>query len=176
MKRAVFMDRDGVINEPILRENKVLSPRQPNELRLVATAGECLARLRAAGFLNIVVTNQPDISRGLMGLDVLEAMHERVRSLLPVDEIMVCPHDDKDRCTCRKPQPGMLLMAAEKWDIALSSSFMVGDQWKDVEAGRGVGCCTVLIDYPYNVDVCPDHRVKSLSEAVDLILRNGVMA
>jgi len=174
MKRAVFFDRDGVVNEPIVKDGKPFSPRQLHELHIMHDAEICLRRLREAGFLNIVVTNQPEISRGMLDKDVLDAMHERLQSTLPIDGVLVCPHDDKDNCPCRKPKPGMLLAAAHQWGLHLAASFMVGDRWKDIAAGREAGCCTVLIDYPYNSDVQSDHRAKSLTEATEFILSNGV--
>jgi D-glycero-D-manno-heptose 1,7-bisphosphate phosphatase len=119
--------------------------------------------------LNIVITNQPDISRGAMDISELEAMHRRIRETLPVDEILTCPHDDNDACDCRKPRPGMLLTAAQTWNIDLRQSFTIGDQWKDMEAGKAAGCTTVLIDYPYNQDVRADVRVPDLPSALQII-------
>lgn len=173
MRRAVFLDRDGVISRPILRDNKPYSPREPDEFHIMENVAMCLRRSKEAGFLNIVVTNQPDLSRGLMVWNSLDTMHSRIKAGLDVDDIMVCPHDDSDKCSCRKPKPGMLLDAARKWNVDLRQSFMIGDQWKDVKAGREAGCYTILIDYPYNQEVDADCRTKDLQSAIDIVLGNG---
>lgn len=169
MTRAIFFDRDGVINRVVFRAGRPCSPRSACQFALLNDARESLRRSRANGFLNIVVTNQPDISRGLMEAAELEAMHRRIRETLAVDDIVVCPHDDADRCDCRKPRPGMLLAAARKWDIDLKMSFMIGDQSKDVEAGRAAGCLAILIDSPYNQDVEADVRARDLAAALRMI-------
>jgi D-glycero-D-manno-heptose 1,7-bisphosphate phosphatase len=173
MKRAVFLDRDGVINRIIFRTGKPCSPRNVSEFEILDGVSDALASLRRAGFLNIVITNQPDITRGLMDVQKLESMHNRLRETLPVDDVLVCPHDDRDGCSCRKPKPGMLLAAAEKWGLDLQGSFVIGDQWKDVAAGKDAGCTTILVDYPHNRDTQVDYRAGSLAEAVQYILNDG---
>ena len=169
MNHAVFIDRDGVINHVVLRNGKPFSPRAIDEFVLCDGIGPFLAESRNAGFLNIVITNQPDIARGLMDSKTLEAMHDFTKKHLPVDDIVVCPHDDKDNCHCRKPKPGMLTDAAGKWNIDLGGSFVIGDQWKDVQAGRNAGCVTILLDCPYNKNVECDHRVANLRSAYEII-------
>jgi D-glycero-D-manno-heptose 1,7-bisphosphate phosphatase len=172
MKRAIFLDRDGVINKVIFKDGRVLSPRSIAEFDLSDDIEEFLATSRQFGFVNIVITNQPDIARGLISWDAVEAMHQFIKKSLPVDDIFVCPHDDTDNCNCRKPKHGMLLEAAAKWNIDLASSFLIGDQLKDIDAGNEAGCTTILIDYPYNAAAKADFRVSHLSSAVELILRN----
>lgn len=172
MKLAVFLDRDGVINKPVIKQGQPYSPRRFDEFTLIDGVAECLLRLRLAGWLNIIVTNQPDISRGIIAPQVLNAINQQIEDTLAVDDIVVCPHDDTDNCDCRKPRSGMLLKAAQKWNINLSKSFMIGDRWKDAEAGKEAGCITILIDYPYNAGAKADFRVSDLSSAVELILRN----
>jgi D-glycero-D-manno-heptose 1,7-bisphosphate phosphatase len=169
MNRACFLDRDGVINRIVFREGRPCSPRCLREFEILAGAKEFLLESRARGFLNIVITNQPDISRGLMAAAELESMHRRIREELAVDDVIVCPHDDADACDCRKPRPGMLLRAARTWHIDLSRSFLIGDQWKDVEAGGRAGCTTILIDYPHNRDTEADVRVQNLAAALSRI-------
>jgi D-glycero-D-manno-heptose 1,7-bisphosphate phosphatase len=169
MNRAVFFDRDGVINRIVLRGGKICSPRCLSEFEILPGARDALERSRAMGFLNIVITNQPDIARGLMPVAKLESMHRRIREALAVDDIVICPHDDADRCDCRKPRPGMLLAAAWDWKIDLKASFVIGDQWKDVEAGKAAGCTTILIDYPHNQATGADVRVQDLAEALRVI-------
>ena len=129
--------------------------------------------LRQAGFLLIVVTNQPDVARGVQRREVVETINEALRRQVPIDDIRVCYHDDADDCICRKPGPGLLLEAASAWAIDLTNSFMVGDRWKDVEAGRRAGCKTVLIKRVYSeADRCiPDFQAVSLQRAANWILK-----
>ena len=172
MKRAIFLDRDGVINSTIIKKGKPFSPRRLEDFELVDGIKDILERFRVRGLLNIIVTNQPDIARGLMKKEELRKMHNLIRENLPVDDIFICPHDDADNCSCRKPKPGMLLEAAKKWDIDLSESFMIGDSWKDIEAGRNAGCTTLLIDSPYNKQIDSDLRANELSAVAEIILNS----
>lgn len=172
MKQAIFLDRDGVINSTIIKEGKPFSPRKFEDFKLIDGIKDILERFRARGLLNIIVTNQPDIARGLMKKEELQKMHNLIMEKLPVDDIFICPHDDADNCNCRKPKPGMLLEAAKKWDIDLSESFMIGDSWKDIEAGRNAGCTTLLIDSPYNKQIDSDLRANELSAVAEMILNS----
>jgi D-glycero-D-manno-heptose 1,7-bisphosphate phosphatase len=171
-RQAVFLDRDGVLNRVVTRQGRPASPRSLEELALEPGAAPAVAALRAAGFLVFVVTNQPDLARGLLSPAVHEAMVARVREAVGPDEVVVCPHDDADACPCRKPRPGMLLRLAERWGVDLASSYMVGDTWKDMEAGRAVGCGVILIRADYNRGVAADHAVASLAEAT-AVITNG---
>jgi D-glycero-D-manno-heptose 1,7-bisphosphate phosphatase len=175
MKRvkALFFDRDGVINEVVVRDGKPFSPRRFGDFKLVEGIGDVLVRLKLEGFLNIIITNQPDIARGLMEWEELNEMHKLIRERLFVDDIFVCPHDDKDNCECRKPKPGMLFEVAQKWGIDLNASFMIGDSWKDVEAGKAAGCKTILIDAEYNRGIETDFRVYNICSSVEVILNGG---
>ena len=172
MHRAVFLDRDGVLNRALVREGRPYPPANLDGLELLPSVAEACDALHKAGFLLIVVTNQPDVARGTQQRQVVEAINQALSEQLPVDDIRVCYHDDMDHCPCRKPKPGLLLDAARDWEIDLSASFMVGDRWKDVEAGRRAGCRSIFIDNKYSEEelACPDHRVGSLIEAVSLIL------
>jgi len=172
MKRAIFLDRDGVINNVIIKEGKAFSPRKFEDFELVDGIKNVLERFKTEGLLNIIVTNQPDIARGLMKKEELQKMHNLIRENLPVNDIFVCTHDDADNCNCRKPKAGMLFEAVKKWDIDLSESFMIGDSWKDIEAGRNAGCTTVLIDSPYNKQIDSDLRANELSAAAEMILNS----
>ncbi len=151
--RAVFLDRDGVINEVVFREGRPASPRSLEEFHLVEGAAAALKRLQAAGYRLFVVSNQPDVARGLLNQTVLEEMGKRVRAALPVERVLTCIHDDHAGCLCRKPQPGMLHDVALREGIALSRSFLIGDSWKDVEASRAAGCTSILLQRPYNRDM-----------------------
>lgn len=169
---AVFLDRDGVINRAIVRNGLPYPPRSVEELEVLPGVPEALARLRGAGFQLIVVTNQPDVARERQTREAVEAMHTLLCATLPIDGFQVCFHDDSDGCDCRKPKPGLLQQAARQCGIELAGSFMVGDRWRDIEAGRQAGCRTVLVEYKYAEGyTCePDARVGSLAEAADWIL------
>lgn len=174
-RRAVFLDRDGVINRTSVRDGKPYAPRVLADFRMLPGAAAAIARLRKAGFAVIVVTNQPDIGNGLVDPAVVEAMHERLRARAPVDDIRVCPHPREAGCDCRKPRPGMLLAAARDWDIDLGRSYMVGDRAGDVGAGRAAGCRAIFITRQYSEDK-PKHpvvSVRSLAAAAAFILNDS---
>jgi D-glycero-D-manno-heptose 1,7-bisphosphate phosphatase len=172
--RAVFLDRDGVINYPVVREGKPYPPSSAEEFEIISGVPEALRMLRDAGFLLICVTNQPDVARGTQQREEVERMHKMLISTLPLDDILACYHDDRDNCHCRKPLPGMLMDAAQKWSISLPESFMIGDRWRDIEAGSNAGCSTLFIEYGYSEQkpkLPPDMIVLSLLEAAKWILK-----
>ena len=171
--KAVFLDRDGVINKAIVRDGKPYPPPNSDALQIIEGIPESLKTLKEAGYLLIGITNQPDVARGKQKRETVESMHGVLLSLLPLDEILTCFHDDADQCLCRKPNPGLILEAARRYQIDLSSSFMIGDRWRDIEAGHRAGCSTILIDYHYQEKESatpPKHRVGSFNEAVKIIL------
>ena len=172
MTRAVFLDRDGVLTEPIVRAGRPYSAATASDLVIVDGAADECDRLRSAGFRLVVVSNQPEVARGTLDRADLETMHLRLGAEIAVDSIRCCPHDDGDGCACRKPKPGMLLAAAEDFAIDLPRSYMVGDRWRDVEAGRSAGCRTVFIDRGYDErrPESPDAVVSDLVKACDWIL------
>jgi len=173
--RAVFLDRDGVINRAFVRDGKPVPPPTLQELEVLPGVPEALRELKQHGYELLVVTNQPDVGRGKQSRQALDAMHKLLSDRLPIDDILVCTHSDADKCDCRKPLPGMLLEAARKHNVDLAASFMVGDRWRDIEAGYNAGCKTILIDYGYSErppDRVPDLRVGSLREAADWIIRS----
>jgi len=171
----VFLDRDGVLNRAIVREGKPYPPVTEAELEILPGVADALRGLRAAGFCLIVVTNQPDVARGTQTRAGVERINAALQSALPIDEFCVCYHTDKDQCTCRKPLPGLLKAAAQRHGIDLSCSYMVGDRWRDIDAGHNAGCTTLFIDYDYaeTLHSRPDVTVKSLAEAGDWILNNS---
>lgn len=170
MNKAVFLDRDGVINKAIIKEGKAYAPRTVQEFEIITGVAEEIIRLKKAGYVLIVITNQPEIARGTTPRSHVDVMNAIIRERMAVDGIFVCPHDDPDGCSCRKPKPGLILQAAEKHAIDLKQSFVVGDGWKDMEAARAAGCLEILLDASYNQGVVCFKRVASFQEAVDIIL------
>ena len=173
IKQAVFLDRDGVINEVVVRANKISSPHGLVEFKLIQGAQRPLQRFRESGFFLIIVTNQPDIARGKIDIPELERMHAVIHAALPIDAIYTCMHDAANGCECRKPKPGMLFMAAQRYHIDMGQSYMIGDGWKDVEVARNAKCTPILMRKYYNHDTDCPNIVNDLDEAADLILHRG---
>jgi D-glycero-D-manno-heptose 1,7-bisphosphate phosphatase len=172
VNRAVFLDRDGVLNRAVVRGGRPFPPRSVDELEILPGVVEALHQLRAAGFLLIVATNQPDVARGTQKREVVEAMNHHLMAALPLSEIRVC-YEDGDDCPRRKPNPGLLLEASKEYGIDRSASFMVGDRWRDVEAGRRAGCRTLFLDLGYaerRPDPPADHTAPDLPAGVAWIL------
>ncbi|MGA3027956.1 MAG: transaldolase [Bryobacteraceae bacterium] len=171
-RKAVFLDRDGVLNRAIVRDGRPYPPTRLDELELLPGVASACAALRASGYLLILVTNQPDVARGKQTLAGVEAMNRAVIEKLRLDGCEVCAHDDGDGCECRKPQPGLLTAAARTFDVDLAGSFMVGDRWRDIEAGRRAGCRTVFIDRGYREKrpAAFDHSAPGLPGAAEWIL------
>jgi len=172
-RRAVFLDRDGVLNRAVVRDGKPYPPDSVAALEILPGVPDALEDLKAAGFLLLVVTNQPDVAKGTQSRAVVETIHRRLRTELPLDAIFVCYHQDSDGCDCRKPAPGLLLEAAARYGLDLSFCFMVGDRWRDVDAGCRAGCQTIFLDRGYRErgpENEPAARVGSLREAADWIL------
>lgn len=170
---AVFLDRDGVLNRAVVRDGKPLPPASLDEVEILPGTASSLHDLKARGFDLYVITNQPDVTRGNRSREDIEAIHHHLASVLPIDGIFVCYHDDKDDCDCRKPRPGLILEAQRKHNIDLGRSYFVGDRWRDIDAGHAAGCKTILIDYGYEErkpSQPPDAVVKSLREAADWII------
>jgi D-sedoheptulose 7-phosphate isomerase len=172
---AVFLDRDGVLNRAVVRDGKPFPPSGLKELELLPDVASSLLDLKAHGFALYVITNQPDVSRGAQTRETVEAIHQALASSLPIDDIFVCYHDDADDCPCRKPKPGLLFEAQRKHNIDLSRSFLIGDRWRDIDAGHNAGCRTILIDYGYREKKPahpPEATVRSLREAADWIMNS----
>ncbi len=173
LKRAVFLDRDGVLVQPVMRDGLPYAPLRREDFALLPGAPEAVATLRSAGYFLVVVTNQPEVRRGRLSTELLEQFHQRLRQSAPVDDILSCCHDDRDACACRKPKPGLILDAARRHQIDLTRSYLVGDSDRDLGAARAAGLPLILIDAPYNQGIQPDHRVAGLPEAAALIVRLG---
>jgi D-glycero-D-manno-heptose 1,7-bisphosphate phosphatase len=174
-RRAVFLDRDGVLNSAIVRDGRPHPPSCVAEVRILPGVAEVLQRLKEARFVLIVVSNQPDVARGSACKETVEAINGYLAAHLPIDRFITCYHDDIDGCDCRKPRPGLLFTGAREFDIDLMASFMVGDRWRDVDAGIAAGCKTIFIDYGYDEKrpQAYDFLVSSLREAVLIILAAG---
>jgi D-glycero-D-manno-heptose 1,7-bisphosphate phosphatase len=172
--KAVFLDRDGVLNEALVRNGKPFSPMTIAEVAVPPDVPSALSRLRQHGFRLIMVTNQPNIARRAQPREAVYAINRYLLETLQLQAVEMCEHDDADNCDCRKPKPGMLLRAAERDHIALAESFMIGDRWRDIEAGRRAGCRTILIGNGYGEGLksTPDAVVATLTDAADWILRN----
>jgi D-glycero-D-manno-heptose 1,7-bisphosphate phosphatase len=171
--KAVFLDRDGVINRAVVRDGKPHPPDRIEDLEVLDGVPDALRKLRGAGFRLIVVTNQPDVARGTQTREAVEAMHARLTAELAVDEVVACYHDGDD-CDCRKPKPGALLDAAHRHGVELKQSFMVGDRWRDIEAGQRAGCRCLFVDHGYAEQQPAGSfvRVPSLAAAAEWILSN----
>lgn len=174
MMKAIFLDRDGVITRSKIKDGRPYAPTRLVDFEILPDVKNALQRLRQAGFINLIVTNQPDITTGKQSLVVLEMMHERLLKELAIDGIKVCIHVDSDKCRCRKPMPGMLMDFAKEWGIDLARSWMVGDRWRDIGAGLAAGCKCCFIDYGYNEQrpTKPYFAAKSLSHASEIIFKH----
>jgi len=172
IKHAVFLDRDGVLNAAVVKDGKPYPPKNLEHLRIIPGVADALLSLRQAGWLLIVVTNQPDVARGTSSVENVEAINRYLCRTLPIDDFRTCYHDDSDGCECRKPLPGALLDAARIHGIHLASSYMIGDRWRDIEAGQRAGCKTIFVDHGYKEKQPVNflHRVSSLAEAAKIIL------
>jgi D-glycero-D-manno-heptose 1,7-bisphosphate phosphatase len=172
VRRAVFLDRDGVINANLERDGYPVAPRVLADFRLLPGVEDAVRQLKEHGYLVIVITNQPDVANGLTERATVEAMHDTMRARLAIDDIRICFHNDAAGCDCRKPKPGLILAAAAEHGIDLARSYVVGDRWRDVAAGKVAGCFTIFVDYGYEQygPNFPDLVVKSLPEAAASIL------
>jgi D-glycero-D-manno-heptose 1,7-bisphosphate phosphatase len=173
MRRAVFVDRDGVLNAALVRQGRPHPPASVAQLELLPGVRERVAELRRLGFLVVCVTNQPDVARGAVTRAEVDEINARVRSGLQLDDLLVCCHDDRDRCDCRKPRPGLLLQAAARLDIDLGRSYMIGDRWKDIACGAAAGCATIFVDCGYAEAYqgpAPSHVSAAAADAFDYIL------
>jgi len=173
---AVFLDRDGVLNRPFVRNGRPYPPADVKEFELYEDVLVGCKRLKAAGFLLVVITNQPDVGRGAQSREAVEAMHVKMQSVLPsLDRIETCYHAGErygQSCACRKPRPEMILRAAAEMKIDLRASYVVGDRWRDIDCARAAGCRAIFIDHQYaeSLRQKPDLTVRTFSEAVAAVL------
>jgi D-glycero-D-manno-heptose 1,7-bisphosphate phosphatase len=171
MKPAVFIERDGILNKAQVERQHQVSPLTMDQFHLNTQVAALLNELRAAGLLLIVTTNQPGLSRGYQSRRELDRMHQSLRATFPVDDLLVCPHEDSDRCPCRKPKPGLLIEAAHKWGIDLNRSFVISDKWQDAEVARRAGATSLLVQSPWLGDGHHDFVLPDLSSLIDKLLQ-----
>jgi len=178
-RRAVFLDRDGVINHAVVRNGKPHPPSSPTDFRLYDDVVDGCARLKTASFLLVLITNQPDVGRGTQSREAVEAMHLKLQSALPsLDRIEICYHGGErygQPCDCRKPRPGLILRAAAELNIDLKESYVIGDRWRDIDCARAAGCRVIFIERGYKEKLrqAPDVTVANFKEAVNAVLRDS---
>jgi D-glycero-D-manno-heptose 1,7-bisphosphate phosphatase len=172
MKRAVFLDRDGVLNRPTLVNGVPKPPKSVDEIEILDGVVEAIKKLKFYNLVPVVVTNQPDVARGYITQTQVEAINHQIGVSTGIECFYTCFHDDQDRCNCRKPLPGLLFLASRELDLSIHESFMVGDRWRDISAGQAAGCKTFFIDYSYpeKRPEMPYARVSSMLEAVDSLI------
>jgi D-glycero-D-manno-heptose 1,7-bisphosphate phosphatase len=177
VRRAIFLDRDGVISRALERDGLPYPPTSLGEFQIFSEVPEACRRLKQAGFLLVVVTNQPDVGRRTLKKEIVEAIHAEMCRRLPIDRVEVCYHPGRgaSECDCRKPKPGMLLRAARELGIDLPQSWMVGDRWRDIDCGHAAGCHTIFIDRGYAEELRqkPHFSAGNLAGATDIILRES---
>lgn len=171
MKKAVFIERDAILNEVRTGPKHQITPLTLEEFKINPAAEGPLRSLKSAGFILIATTNQPGLSRGYQSRRELDRMHDLMRRTFPLDDLMVCPHDETDHCPCRKPRPGLLIEAAFKWQLSLDQSYVVSDKWQDAEAARTAGCTSLLLKSPWVGNVHHDFVLPDLAAIVQKILR-----
>ena len=174
MNKAVFLDRDGVINKPIVIEGKSYAPQSLKDFKIFPKVKVAVKKLRNNGFKVFVISNQPDIGNKLIKKKTLNQMHKLLKSKVPVNKIYFCPHTRNDKCKCRKPNPGMIIKASKDSGILLKESYVIGDRKTDIDAGLKAGCKTIFVNHNY-VEKKPtkqEKTVKSLHAAVKYILKS----
>ncbi|MFL5786069.1 MAG: D-glycero-alpha-D-manno-heptose-1,7-bisphosphate 7-phosphatase [Bacteriovoracaceae bacterium] len=170
-KRAVFLDRDGVINQTIFKMGKPRAPYNLEEFSFLPGVEEAVEFLREEGFELVIVTNQPDVARGWVTREAVDLVNDYISERLGIRDVRACFHTEHENCDCRKPEPGMLLAAARDRELDLESSFMVGDRISDIEAGKRAGCKTILISNT-SEEGNPDHVAPTLLAATGWIVEN----
>jgi len=172
--KAAFLDRDGVINRSQLVDGVPKPPKSLSEVEILDGVIESIQLLKRCGYIPVVITNQPDVARGQAQEKDINTIHSYISSVVRIDHFYSCFHDDSDKCGCRKPAPGLIYKAVEELQIDLSNSILIGDRWRDIQAGQTAGCKSYFIDYSYpeKQPENPFIRVSSLLEAAQLVLRN----
>ncbi len=169
--KAIFFDRDGVLNRPIKRKNKPYSPLSLKKFIFLPNVKKTIDIL-SRKYLIIVITNQPEVFRSKLSLKTLDKINIKIKKTLKVDDIFMCTHDDSEKCKCRKPKIGMLIKAKKKWNINLEKSYVVGDRWKDIEAGNKARCKTVFLDRDYDEQkpINYDYKIKTIYSLIKIVI------
>jgi len=170
--KCVFLDRDGVLNESLVISGKPYAPTQKSEFKITNGSIDAINKIKKKGFLTIIVTNQPDLVTGKLEKHTLDFFHKKLITLMPIDDIFICAHVDRDKCSCRKPKPGLIFKAASKYNINLSKSYMIGDRWRDVDCAKEAGLRSIFIDHRYNekLNNVPDFTIFTIRDAINCIV------
>lgn len=171
MNSGIFIERNGILNLARVVGRAQVSPCSAEEFVVNSEAREPLDQLRSAGFVLIATVNQPALSTGQLARRDLEEMHKRLKNLLPLDDIRVCPHTEADDCPCRKPKAGLFFEAAHHWRLNLDQSFVLSDKWQDAEAAQNAGCTSILVRSPWNGHGHHDYVAANLAEAANRIMQ-----
>ena len=171
MKKAIFLDRDGVLNNVNVNKGKPFSPSSFKEFKVLPNVRSTIEKFKLLNYLCIVVTNQPDISRGKISKNEVSKMNNYLKKQIKIDDLFACYHDDVDECECRKPKPGLLFFAGKKWDIDFKKSYLIGDREKDILAGNAAGCKTIFIDNNYGEKkpLSQNFTITSLEQTLKII-------
>jgi len=164
LNKAIFFDRDGVLNQLIARDGGYYSPRVPSEFKIIPNAIELTNYTKSKGYLNIIISNQPDVARGYLTKFDLNKMTKTLCNKLNIDDVFYCLHDDDDMCKCRKPLPGLIFTAKDKWNVDLNESLMIGDTEKDYCAAKSAKIKFFLINYKHNLNIKVENRISNISE------------
>jgi D-glycero-D-manno-heptose 1,7-bisphosphate phosphatase len=167
MKAAIFLDRDGTLNKSIWRNGKPTPPYSYSEVELISGTQEAISKLRKLNYIPVIITNQPDVSRGKVSVEEVIRINDVICEMLEIDYLYMCAHDDKDSCECRKPKPGMIRKAAVDLELTLNQSILIGDRWRDIHAGQAAGCKSYLIEYDYD-EPKPNPPYETVSSLLDL--------
>jgi D-glycero-D-manno-heptose 1,7-bisphosphate phosphatase len=171
-QKAVFLDRDGVINKAIVVDGKPFPPSSIIDLEILDGVELGIEKLKIAGYKVFIVTNQPDVARGKTSETNILEINDYLKNKLRIDEVSCCFHDGTDECNCRKPKPGMILDLASRWNIDLAKSFLIGDRWRDILSAKNAGVKSILIDYNYDEQYePPDFASVSFEQAINYILK-----
>jgi D-glycero-D-manno-heptose 1,7-bisphosphate phosphatase len=165
------MERDGILNLPRIERQCQVAPATLAELQVNQAAIPLCDHLKAAGFVLVATTNQPGLSNGGVSRRELDRMHARLRQIFPIEDILVCPHDSGDHCSCRKPLPGLLIEASFKWHLDLERSFVISDKWQDARAAQAVGCTSMMLQSPWVGSGHHDFVLSSLAAIAGKILQ-----
>ncbi len=169
LNKAIFFDRDGVLNKLVKRDGGYYSPLYFKNFQINDEAKSITNDLKKLNYLNIVISNQPEIARNRMKLSELEMMTEHLKKEIFIDDIFYCTHDDNSNCLCRKPKTGLFLDAQKKWNIDLQESFFVGDTWRDLDAGKKMDLKTIILENNCNYDLKCDIKIKKLNDLLSII-------